>query len=200
MKKLLITVVVLGVSICASAASFNWSVANDWFSPDGNNDLEGTAYFFDAGTHSMATIADGLANSGLAALSGNLGSKALEYGGLSDFAGTGFNYDGTAPTSITGFLIVVSEDEKNYWTVGETTVTVTDAIKGGKQAVFNFGTTRPQAQARVSEPSHKATKKPRSFECGFFVAFWLALLMRVCDGERGQPCREGAAAPKSAQE
>lgn len=140
MKKLLITVVVLGVSICASAASFNWSVANDWFSPDGNNDLEGTAYFFDAGTHSMATIADGLANSGLAALSGNLGSKALEYGGLSDFAGTGFNYDGTAPTSITGFLIVVSEDEKNYWTVGETTVTVTDAIKGGKQAVFNFGT------------------------------------------------------------
>ena len=35
--------------------------------------------------------------------------------------------------------MVISSDEQNYWSAGEVTVNVTDAIKGGQDAVFNFG-------------------------------------------------------------
>lgn len=139
MKKLIIaaSAVILGMTV--SAATFNWSVMNDVFSPDGENVLEGTAYFFDASAYSMSTIASGLESTGVSALTGNLGSKVLSDGALVGFEGTGFDYDGTAPTSLTGFLIVISTDEKNYWTAGSQTVEVTSTIAGGAPAVFNFG-------------------------------------------------------------
>lgn len=139
MKKLITVAVIACATAVVNAATINWSVMNDWFSPDANADLAGTAYFFDASAYSISTISSGLETSGLSALSGSLGSKALEYGGLSDFAGTGFAYDGDAPASIKGFLMVISSDEQNYWSAGEVTVNVTDAIKGGQDAVFNFG-------------------------------------------------------------
>ncbi len=139
MKKLVVAFVAVCAGFCASAASFNWSAANDAFSPDGENPLEGTAYFFDAGSYAVATVSASLASTGKDVLANALGNKVLADGALTGFAGTGFDYDGTAPTSLAGYLVVLSTDEKNYWTSAEVVVTVTDAIKGGAEAVFNFG-------------------------------------------------------------
>lgn len=139
MKKLIVAAAVLVTGFVASAASFNWSVMNDAFSPDGENPLEGTAYFFDAGSYAMDTVSASLGSDGTGVLASALGSKVLADGALYDFAGTGFDYDTTVPTSLAGYLVVLSTDEKNYWTSAEVVVTVTDAIKGGAEAVFNFG-------------------------------------------------------------
>ena len=157
MKKLFVATAVFVTGFVASAASFNWSAANDAFSPDGENPLEGKAYFFDASSYALATISAGLESTGTSVLSSALGSTTLVEGAIEGLAGTGFSYEGDAPASLSAYIIVLSTDEKNYWASDTVYVTVTDAIKGGQQAMFNFGevmnATWTGTVANVPEPT-----------------------------------------------
>ena len=139
MKKLVIITAVFAINLCASAATYNWGAYNDAFSPDGENPLVGTAYFFDANAYTLATITSGLESTGASVLSNALKSSALDEGGFM-MEGTGLTDNGDSSNLLaTGYIIVISSDEKNYWASNPVNVTITDAIKGGSQATFSFG-------------------------------------------------------------
>lgn len=138
MKKLLIATAVFITCVCTNAASYNWSAANDVFSPDGENVLEGTVYFFDATAYALGTITSGLSSTGTGVLENALKSGALSDGAFG-FSGSGITDDGESTPYAHAYVIVISTDEKNYWASDVVDVQITNAIVGGGEAVFSFG-------------------------------------------------------------
>ena len=90
MKKILIAAFVATIGIAASAASYSWKASNDWYSPDGSDDLSGIAYIFDGSIYGISAIVDGL---GSGSLDNALNNQALSYGAF-DMSGTGLTDDG----------------------------------------------------------------------------------------------------------
>ena len=157
MKKILIAVATVAVGLCASAATYNWKAYNDAFSPDGENPLVGTAYFFDANAYALSIVTDSLGSTGTTVLANALGSQVLEEGGFI-MQGSGMSDNGsTTSLQASGYIVVISSDEKNYWASDVATIDVTDAIKGGALASFSFGenysTTWQGSVSNVPEPT-----------------------------------------------
>ena len=120
--------------IAVNAATYNWSAANDWFSPDGSADLAGTVYLFDGSANTIAAITGALDDS--STFSKALSSVALDYGGFS-VEGTGLTDDGSDVAHM--FAVVINDTGDGYWASDMFDVAISDAIKGGQQAVFAFG-------------------------------------------------------------
>jgi hypothetical protein len=142
MKKILIIVATFAISAYVHAATYNWSAYNNYFADTGDNDLTGTVYLFDANMYTVASVTAALSQSDTSVLNTSLGSAVLSYAAFNASGtslggnGIGSNSDGSSATM---YAIVISEDGKNYWSSDEVTVALTDAIKGGGEAVFNFG-------------------------------------------------------------
>ena len=121
------------IGIVASAASYNWKASNDWYSPDGNDDLSGTAYIFDGSIYGISAVIDGLSGGSL----GNaLQNQALSYGAF-DMNGTGLTDDGADAAHM--FVVVVNDAGDGYWASTMQDIAINDAIKGGATASFAFG-------------------------------------------------------------
>ncbi len=132
MKKLIIAAFAAALGITASAATYNWKATNDWFSPDGSDDLAGTVSTFDGTAYTISAVtADVTGN-----LSNALGSQALGYG-MFDVSGAGLTDDGADTAHM--FAIVVNDAGDGYWASSMQDLAITDAIKGGFPAQVNFG-------------------------------------------------------------
>ncbi|MBR3924234.1 MAG: PEP-CTERM sorting domain-containing protein [Kiritimatiellae bacterium] len=134
MKKLIIAAFAVAFGMAASAATYNWKASNDWFSPDGSDDLAGTVYIFDGSQFTISAITDNLTGS----LSNALGSQALSYG-MFDVSGSGLTDDDASTAFAHMFAVVVNDAGDAYWVSEMQDLEITDAIKGGATAQFAFG-------------------------------------------------------------
>ena len=132
MKKLIIAAVAVAFGLTASAASYSWKAYNDWFSPDGNDDLAGIVYLFDGSQYAISAVTADVSGS----LSNALGSQALDYGAF-DVTGSGLTDNGADMAYM--FALVLNTAGDGYWVSGMQDLAITDAIKGGFPASFNFG-------------------------------------------------------------
>ena len=161
MKKLLIAAFAAMVGVAASAATYSWKASNDWYSPDGIDDLSGTAYIFDGSVYSIDTVVSALTGS----LGNALDSQDLDYGAFY-FEGAGLTDDGTDNAHM--FVIVVNDAGDGYWASEMVNVAITDAIKGGGQASFAFGD--------IEDISFTAIHNSIVYQGNGFV--------KICDGNR----------------
>ena len=134
MKKTLIATAAAILGIVANAATYNWKASNDWYSPDGSDDLVGTVYLFDGSANTIAAITGALDDS--ATLSKALDSVALDYGGFL-LSGSGLTDDGSDVAHM--FAVVINEAGDGYWASDMIDLPITDAVKGGANALFAFG-------------------------------------------------------------
>ena len=132
MKKLIIAAFAVAVGVTASAATYNWRAYNDWFSPDGNDDLAGTVYVFDGSQYAISAITADVAGN----LSNAMGNQALD-SGMFDVSGSGLTDDGSDVAHM--FAVVVNDAGDGYWASDMQDLTINDAIKGGATAQINFG-------------------------------------------------------------
>ena len=139
MKKLVICAVAIALGFAVNAATYNWKAANDWYSPDGDNDLTGTVYLFDGSAFAQSAVVAAVAGGDLSNLSSAIASGALDYGGFM-FAGSGLTDNGAETAFANMYTIVISDDNKQYWASDIVSVKITDAIKGGRA---DFGASAP---------------------------------------------------------
>ena len=132
MKKLIVAAFAVAFSVAASAATYNWSASNDWYSPDGNDDLAGTVYIFDGSLYAISDVTSALT----ASLSNAMGSQALDYGAF-DISGSGLTDDGSDVAHM--FAVVVNDAGDGYWASTMQDLAISDAHKGGATAAVNFG-------------------------------------------------------------
>ena len=71
MKKLIVGAISIALGFVASAASYNWKAQNDWYSPDGNDDLSGTVYIFDGSAFAQSALVSALAGGDMTQLNGD---------------------------------------------------------------------------------------------------------------------------------
>ena len=140
MKKVMLALAVVAMAAFVQAASYNWSVGNDWIvednvGTDGFGNAGWSVYFFDATTKSDITSA--LAGNDTTVLSSALGSSTTGDFGMLMFNGSGFTAADDA-TSIAGYLVIL-DGNSNFYASDSITVTVSDANKAGAEVAFAFG-------------------------------------------------------------
>ena len=132
MKKLIVAAFAVAFSVAASAATYNWKASNDWYSPDGSDDLAGTVYVFDGSLYAISDVTSALT----ASLSNAMDSQALDYGTFFFTGGTGLTDDGSDTAHM--FAVVINNTGDGYWVSDMQNITINDAIKGGAAASFAF--------------------------------------------------------------
>ena len=141
--------------VCAAtfsqAATYNWKALNDWYSPDGDSDLAGTAYIFDGSAFAQSTLVSAIAGGDLGQLDNALDSAALDYGAFS-FSGSGLTDDGGDPAYGQMFVVVMNDDNSGYWASDVFKTKISDAIKGGQEAAFSFGENTSVAFSAINAP------------------------------------------------
>ncbi len=148
MKKLIVGAVAIALGFVANAASYNWKAQNDWYSPDGNDDLSGTVYIFDGSAFAQSALVSALAGGDMTQLNNAMSSAALDYGGFF-FSGSGLTDNGAEPAFASMYTVVISDDSKQYWASDIVSVKITDAIKGGSEALFKFGEVTDVAMTNI---------------------------------------------------
>lgn len=138
MKKLILGAVAIALGFAVNAATYNWKAANDWYSADGDSDLAGTVYVFDGSAYAQAALVSAIAGGDMSQLNNAMASAELDAGGFM-FSGSGLTDDGADPAFANMYTVVISDDNSQYWASDIVSVKITDAIKGGSQALFKFG-------------------------------------------------------------
>lgn len=151
MKKLMMLAAIVCAATFANAATYNWSAINDWYSPDGDNDLVGTAYIFDGSAFAQSTLVAALAGGDLGQLANAMDSAALDYGAFA-FSGSGLTDNGADPAYGQMFVVVMNDDNSGYWASDVVQTKITDAIKGGSEAGFSFGENDAVAFSPINVP------------------------------------------------
>lgn len=151
MKKLIVAAAIVCVSVVAQAATYSWKAYNDWYSPDGNDDLAGKVYLFDGSIYAQDAMIASIASGNLDGLANNIASTALGAGGFL-LTGTGLTDDGAATPYAHMYAIIMNDGNTEYFASEVVNTKISDAIVGGAQAQFSFAYNDSVAMSPVGAP------------------------------------------------
>lgn len=149
MKKLMIAFAAAAMAVCANAATYSWNASNSSNFTDGGTDLSGVnIYIFDANAYASSSIAESLSAGTLSVLDNAIGMDVLDSGMIMYLAGEADTVTGISAAKVEStdymkmYAAILDSNSaataKNFAIVTTDPIELSDDIKGGAEASFDF--------------------------------------------------------------